>query len=317
MVRLSRERPAIEVVAAYGRDPARIGKDVGELCGGPPSGVLVSDRPSALAIEADLVLIATTPFIRDVEPEIHEGIRSGLDVVCTAEELASPWGLDPDAARRIDEAAKSSAVTVLGAGANPGYIYEVVGLALTGAMWRVDRIRVTRVVDLSGFGAVVLRRLGVGYEPEAFAAGVRGRSVFGHIGFAHTMRTFARRLGVSIDGIEETIDPIVASTQIEAAAVGVSPGQSAGLHQLTIASVGRSPWFTAEFIGHVDLPAIGLAPRDAYEIDGAPPIKAVVEPGFNPQWTTAGVLANLFPLVVAARPGLLSVTDLPIPSPWS
>jgi len=54
-----------------------------------------------------------------------------------------------------------------------------VALALTGALWRVDRITTRRVVDRSGFGTTVQRRLGIGYSPGDVAAGVREGSVFG------------------------------------------------------------------------------------------------------------------------------------------
>jgi 4-hydroxy-tetrahydrodipicolinate reductase len=317
MVRVSRERPGIAIVGAYSRDAAHLGRDLGELAGGDPTGLAVSSRAEALATPADVLLIATTSFLRDVEADIRSGIDAGLDVVCTAEEMASPWDMDPAVADSLDAAARSAGVTVIGAGANPGYIYEVVGLALTGAAWRVDRISVQRVVDLSGFSAGVQRRLGIGFDPSTFADKVRDHLVFGHIGFPHTIRTFARRLGVTVERIDETVEPILADHAITSTAVPVARGESAGLHQRTTGIVGGVPWFAAEFIGHVEPAAAGLEPKDSYEIDGLPNVRAAVSPGFNPQWTTAGALANILPLVVDARPGLISVTDLPIPTPWS
>jgi len=192
----------------------------------------------------------------------------------------------------------------------------VVGLALTGALWRVDRITTRRVVDLSGFSATVQRRLGIGYSSDDFAAGVRGRSVFGHIGFPHTIRTFARRLGVRLDHIEETVEPILAEGAITSTVVEVAAGESAGMLQRTIGYVDSKPWFSAEFLGHVEPAGAGLTPQDSYEIDGLPDIRAAVTPGFDPQWTTAAALADLLPLLIAAPDGLISVTDLPIPTPW-
>ena len=151
MVRASRERTGLEIVAAWSRDAALQGRDLGELAGGAPTGVRVTGKPEALATPADVLLIATTSFLREVEAEIHDGIAAGLDVVCTAEEMAFPWAVDGAIARAIDEHALQAGVTVVGAGANPGYIYEVVGLALTGAVWRIDEIAVQRIVDLSGY----------------------------------------------------------------------------------------------------------------------------------------------------------------------
>jgi 4-hydroxy-tetrahydrodipicolinate reductase len=315
MVRLSAMRPGLQVVAAYSRDPSLAGRDVGDVAGVSATGVQVADRETALATPADALLVATTSFMRDVAPDIRAGLRAGLHVVCTAEEMADPWSVDPALAADLDAEARRAGRTLMGVGANPGYIYEVVGLALSGSVWRVDRIRVRRVVDLGGFSGAVQRRLGVGYGPADFARRVSEGTVFGHIGFPHTIRTFARRMGVEIARIEERIEPIPSEGPI-GTAVEVAAGESAGLHQLTVGYVADDPWFTAEFIGHVAPDRAGLAPRDSYEIDGLPDIRGAVDPGFDPQWTTVGAIANALPLVLRATPGLGSMTDLPIPTPW-
>jgi 4-hydroxy-tetrahydrodipicolinate reductase len=82
----------------------------------------VGDKESALATEAEVLLIATSSFLRKVEAEIHDGLRAGHDVMSTAEEMAFPWEVDAAAARSIDEHARAAGMTVMGAGANPGYI---------------------------------------------------------------------------------------------------------------------------------------------------------------------------------------------------
>ncbi len=316
MVRISQMRPGIEVVGAYSRNPALAGRDLGEIAGGTATGFRVTGKAEALEVDADVLLIATTSFLKEVESDIHEGIQAGLNVMCTAEEMASPFDIDPDIVRAIDQHAREAGVTVLGAGANPGYIYEVVGLALTGAVWRVDQIRVRRVVDLSGFSAGVLGRLGIGFDESSFQKRVEAHQIYGHIGFPHTMRSFARRFGVDLESVSESIKPTLADEPISSAAVSVGAGESAGFIQQTSGFVDGRPWFTAEFVGHIDLSSVGLSPRDSYEIDGLPNIRGVVEPGFNPQFTTIGALANFLPHLVDATPGLISVTDLPIPSPW-
>jgi 4-hydroxy-tetrahydrodipicolinate reductase len=318
VARLAAGRRGLEVVAAYSRNPDLVGADLGELATGEPSGVTVGDRATALATPADVLLVATTSFIAEVADDIAAGVAAGLNVMCTAEEMGYAWAIDPGFSDDIHAAAQQAGVTVIGAGANPGYIYEVLGLALTGAACRVDRIEVRRVVDLSRFSATVQRRLGLGFEPDEHAAGVAAGRIYGHIGYPHTMRTFARRFGHTVQRFGETIDPIPASEAIDSVAVPIAPGQSAGFKQVTSGYTddGDEPWFTATFLGHVDLASIDLAPEDSYNVSGDPDLHAVVRPGFNPQATTMAVLVNLIPHVVAARPGLLSVTDLPIPAPW-
>lgn len=318
VARLAAGRRGLEVVAACSRNPALVGADVGELATGESSGVTVSDRATALAVPADVLLIATTSFIAEVADDVAAGVDAGLNVMCTAEEMGYAWAIDPDFSADIDARAQDAGVTVMGAGANPGYIYEVLGLALTGAACRVDRIDVRRVVDLSRFSATVQRRLGLGFDPDEHAAGVAAGRIYGHIGYPHTMRTFARRFGRSVERFSETIDPIPAPQAIDSVAVPIAAGQSAGFKQVTSGYTGGGdePWFQATFLGHVDLASIDLAPEDSYNVSGDPDLHAVVRPGFNPQATTMAVLVNLIPHVVAARPGLLSVTDLPIPAPW-
>lgn len=319
VARLVLGRRGGEVVAAYSRNPDLVGADLGQLATGEAIGVTVTDRSTALATPADVLLIATTSFIAEVADEIAAGVEAGLNVMCTAEEMGYAWAIDPAFSADIDARARSAGVTVMGAGANPGYIYEVLGLALTGAASRVDRIEVRRVVDLSRFSHTVQRRLGLGFDPDEHAAGVAAGRIYGHIGYPHTMRTFARRFGTSVERFTETIDPIPAPAAIDTVAVPIAPGQSAGFKQVTSGYTGGDgdePWFQATFLGHVDLASIDLAPEDSYNVIGDPNLHAVVRPGFNPQSTTMAVLVNMIPHVVAARPGLLSVTDLPIPAPW-
>lgn len=318
VARLVLSRRGGEVVAAYSRNPDYLGADVGELATGEPIGVAVTGRDRALATPADVLLIATTSFIAEVADDIRAGVAAGLNVMCTAEEMGYAWAIDPDFSADIDERARAAGVTVMGAGANPGYIYEVLGLALTGAACRVDRIEVRRVVDLSRFSHTVQRRLGLGFDPEEHAAGVAAGRIYGHIGYPHTMRTFARRFGTGVERFTETIDPIPAPAAIDTVAVPIAPGQSAGFEQVTSGYTGDGdePWFRATFLGHVDLASIGLAPEDSYNVVGDPDLHAVVRPGFNPQVTTMAVLVNAIPHVVAAPAGLLSITDLPIPAPW-
>ena len=319
VARLAAQRRGLEVVAACSRNPALIGTDIGELATGEPSGVTVTGRDAALVTPADVLLIATTSFVAEVRDDIAAGVDAGMNVMCTAEEMGYAWAIDPDFADDIDARARRQGVTVIGAGANPGYIYEVLGLALTGAACRVDRIEVRRVVDLSRFSATVQRRLGLGFDPDEHAAGVAAGRIYGHIGYPHTMRTFARRFGRTVERFTETIDPIPAPEAIDTVAVPIAPGQSAGFEQVTTGYTGDGDeaWFQATFLGHVDLASIGLAPEDSYNVIGDPDLHAVVRPGFNPQSTTMAVLVNMLPHVVAAPPGLLSITDLPIPSPWS
>ena len=89
-------------------------------------------------------------------------------MLVSAEEAAFPFMVDAALARRIDASGRRArGVSVAGVGVNPGLIFDALVLTLLGAAPRGCDIDVRRVVDISGFGSTVLRRLGVGATAEA------------------------------------------------------------------------------------------------------------------------------------------------------
>src|SRR5580765_2937420 len=131
---------------------------------------------------------STTSFLAVIADDIRDAVESGSNVITTAEEAAQPWANDPAVADRLDALARARGVTILGAGLNPGFAFDALVLTVCGAAPEVESLRVSRVVDLSGFGRTVLRRIGVGHTPEEFEAGKRAGTVTGHIGFQQSMR---------------------------------------------------------------------------------------------------------------------------------
>jgi 4-hydroxy-tetrahydrodipicolinate reductase len=220
-------------------------------------------------------------------------------VLTSAEEAADPWAADPALADELDALARERGVSVLGAGLNPGFAFDALVLTAAGACVGVRALRVERVVDLSGFGPAVLARLGVGHAPDAFAAGVAAGTITGHLGFPQSMRVVARALGVAIERIDRTIDPLLRA------------GVTAGFEQRYTAVAGGRPWFEARFTGHVDPAAAGLATRDVIELDATPPVRMEISGGLPSQAGSAAVLANSVARVAAAPPGWVTVAGLP------
>lgn len=278
-----------------------------EVIGPVPRG----ERDIALRSGSEVVVLATTSFLREVAPDIRTAIESGSNVLVSAEEAALPWAVDPAVGDELDALARERGVTVLGCGLNPGFAFDALVLACTGPTARVDGIRVERVVDLSGFGKTVLRRIGVGHTEEAFGAGTAAGEITGHIGFPQSMQVVAAALGRPIDRIEPFIAPLVADRPYRGTHLSVEEGQTAGFKQRYVAIVDGQSWFEAVFTGHLDPDAIGQPTRDEIWIDGDPDLHYLVSPGFNAQSGSSAVIANSVERVVAARPGWLTVADLP------
>lgn len=314
VTRLLRARPGYRIAAACSRNPALAGRDVGELAGGSPLGVAVSGGlETALREPADLLLVATTSFLREVAGDVRRGIERGLHVITTAEEAAFPWIVDAELAGRLDALARERGVSVIGVGLNPGFIFDALLLTATGIAWDVRAIRIRRVVDVSRFSAAIQRRLGIGFTAERFKAGVAAGSITGHVGFPQSFHLAARRLEVRIDRIESGFEPLMAGRPYAGANLQVEPGTTAGFVQRYRAVCGGRPWMSAEFVAHVDPPAAGYRPADSIRIDGYNALNLAIEPGCQPQLGTAAMIANVMPRLAEARPGYLTVADLALP----
>jgi hypothetical protein len=318
VARLTSQRPGFRVVAAHSRNPRFQGKDMGTHAGAVPLGVeITGDRGRALAVPSDIAVIATTSFLRDVADDIRAAVTAGLNVICTAEEMLFPWIVDQSLADSLDRLAREHDTTILGAGANPGFIFDSLVLTATGAIWSVDFIRGRRVVDCSHFSATILRRLGFGYTKNEFESGATAGTIYGHIGFPQSISLIAAKLGVEIDPIEKRLEPILAEKPFTMDSLEIAPGQTVGFIQRVVGSTRGKPWYQAEFIGHASPSEAGFEAMDSFDIQGHPDLHFSIKPGFNPHFTSAAIVANSLRRVVESRAGLVTIADLPpaFPSP--
>jgi 4-hydroxy-tetrahydrodipicolinate reductase len=314
VTRLLSARPGYRVAAAYTRNAALAGQDLGSLAGISPLGVQVTtDREAALAQPADLLLIATTSFLREVAGDIRAGVERGLNVITTAEEAAFPWLTDERLANELDALAREHGVSVIGFGLNPGFIFDALLLTASGIAWDVQSIRLRRVVNISRFSATIQRRLGIGFTADEFEAGVKAGSITGHIGFPQSFHLAAKCFGRRIERLGKSFEPLIAEREYPGERLAVQPGTTAGFVQRSAAIVEAAPWMTAEFVAHIEPESAGYATADSFSIDGYNPINLTISPGCQPQLGTAGMIANCLPRVVEARPGFITVADLALP----
>jgi hypothetical protein len=310
--RLAAQREGVEIVAAVSRNTTQHGRDLGELAGVGANGVVIgSSLGEALSVPSDVLVVATSSFLREIAVPMEAGIRAGRAVLTTSEEAAYPWIVDEALARRLDELAREAGVAVAGLGINPGFVFDALVSTLSGAAWDVSGVEVERVVDLSGFGANVLNRLGVGLDPAGFADGVSTGAVTGHIGFPQSIRIVAHALGRSLERIDREIEPIITAHALTSRELEVAPGLVGGFTQRYKGIVDGETWFEAHLIGHLDPPAIGEPLRDLIRIHGAAELSLDLVPGLNAQSTVAAVLVNSIGRIRRAEPGWRLVTELP------
>ncbi len=317
MARLILEKPGLRIVAAVDGRADYADRDLGEVLGiGETYGVKVSSQPEEDLVKekVDLVVLATTSWTREQMPDLRKIITAGINCISIAEEMSDPEAQTPELAREIDELAKQYGVSVLGTGVNPGFVLDLLVVTLTGGCHSVERIQASRVNDLSPYGPTVMKSQGVGTTPEAFAAGVADGSIVGHVGFPESIHMISEALGLGVDRIVQSREPIVSKVYRETPHVKVQPGMVAGCAHIGIGYRGNQEVVRLihpqQIHPHLEKQDTG----DYIDIYGKPEIHMAIKPEIAGGIATMGVAVNMIPHVVAATPGLKRMIDLPAPA---
>ena len=317
IARLIAEKPGLQLVGAFGRRQQHIGLDLGPIIG--------LDRDLQIRIAADLdhaigsvkpqiAIQATCSRLADGFDEIATLIRHGVSVISIAEEMAFPACASPAQADELHHLAIAHGAAVLGTGVNPGFVLDLLVIALTGVCASIESISATRINDLSPYGPTVLRSQGVGLTPEQFDAGLRDGTVVGHIGFQESIRMIAGAVGWEISRIVETRKPIIAQAARQTALVKVAPGEAAGCLHQAVAYCGERAVITLIHPQQVQPEIEGCETGDTIEIHGLPEIRFTGSPEIPGGTATIALAVNMIPHLLNAGPGLHTMAELPVPS---
>jgi 4-hydroxy-tetrahydrodipicolinate reductase len=310
-------KAGLELVGAYGRREARASVDLGRTIG--------LDRDLGIPVDIDLdaaigrtqphiAIQATCSTLDDARDEIVTLLRQGVHVISIAEEMAYPAASSPSIASELHSLAAANGVSVLGTGINPGFMLDLLVIALTGVCAEIESISARRVNDLSPYGHSVLTAQGVGMTPDAFREGVADGTVTGHIGFLQSIHMIAATLGWDIERIEETREPIVSQRHRETPFITVEPGQTAGcLHTAQAFSRGK-PVITLVHPQQIHPEIEGIETGDSVKITGTPNIRLAGTPEVPGGIATMAIAVNMIPRVLNASPGLHTMADLPVPA---
>lgn len=294
-----------DVLGAIDQSDELIGRDLGELLGGSAMDVSIDDDAErVLAHMADVVMHSTRSRLDEIAPDIRHVLAAGSNLISTCEELAYPAYRHAGLAAEVHERAVKHGVTVLGTGVNPGFVMDYWPLVMSSACRRIDAIRVERAVDARQRRYPLQKKIGAGLSPEDFQKTVGSGG--GHVGLAESVALLAAGLRVELDGIRETIEPVVADTPVASEFFQVDPGQVLGLHQQAHGTIQGQDVITLDLTM-----ALGASNRDRVLIEGEPPLDVTVANGIHGDVATASVAVNMIPRVLEAPPGLVTMKDLP------
>jgi 2,4-diaminopentanoate dehydrogenase len=305
-------RPGFKIVGAIDIDPAKVGRDLGDVVGLPKRlGAKVSgDAAKALkAARPDVVILCTSSSIKKVLPQIEMILKAKVPIVSTTEELSYPGYTHIRQARQIHALAKKAKVAVLGTGVNPGFAMDALPIALTAVCERVDRIVVHRVQDARVRRLPFQQKIGAGLTTEQFQKKVDDGSVR-HVGLTESIAMIADAMGWTLDRITDDIQPKLAAVTISSEFLAVDPGYVCGIVQEGVGYRKGQPAIRLRMEAYLGAPET----YDAIEIDGSPRLDVHVAGGIHGDIATTAMVINSIGKVLVAAPGLHTMRDMPLPS---
>jgi len=312
VVRQVASRPGFRIVAAVDIDPAKAGRDLGEVAGvGRALKVKVSPdaRKALKGSKPDVVVLCTSSSLKRVMPQMETILKARVPIVSTTEELAYPAGPNVKLARQLDRLARKAKAAVVGTGVNPGFVMDALPITLTGVCERVDAIRIDRIQDARVRRLPFQQKIGAGLTREQFQKKVDDGSVR-HVGLTESISMIADALGWKLDRITDEIQPKMASETVKSEFLSVQPGLVCGIIQDGVGYRDGRAVITLHMEAYLGAPES----FDAVRIEGSPALNTKIAGGVHGDVATASIVVNSIPKIVAAPPGLHTMRSLPIPS---
>jgi 4-hydroxy-tetrahydrodipicolinate reductase len=324
-------RPDLELVGVWVSNPAKVGKDAGELAGlGRPLGVAATNDAEALfALRPDCVVYTAMADVRIFEAleDLATILRAGINVVSSSPVfLQYPDGVVPaQMSDPIRAAAAEGGASIFVNGVDPGFANDWLPLTLTAISERIEEVRCMEVLNYATYdqGTVLFDIMGFGRQlddiPMLLQPGVLTMA------WGSVVRQLAAGLDIELDEVQESYVRLPAPETFEVASGTIEKGTAAALRFEVRGMVGDR---AAVVLEHVTRLRDDLGPdwpqpagHGCYrvQITGEPNYTLDLQLlGTDGDHNTAGLkatamrLVNAVPAVVQAQPGLLSSLDLPL-----
>ncbi|MEV4068231.1 NAD(P)H-dependent amine dehydrogenase family protein [Nonomuraea fuscirosea] len=331
-IRAVEAHPALELTAVLVHDPAKLGRDAGDLAGlGRRLGVPATGDPEAvLATGPRAVVYAASGDIRPAEAlaDIVTAVRAGAVVVTPSlYALYDHRSAPPDMREPVLAAVKEGGGSLFVSGVDPGWGNDVLPLLVSGLATTVDAVRCQEIFDYSTYDQpdAVRYLVGMGqpmdYEPPMIAPTVPSMVWGGQI------RLMARALDVELDEIRESVHRRELDATVTTTSMGAFEAGTQGAVRFEVQGVvDGEALIVIEHVTRIHpscapdwpLPPDGVGAHRVI-IEGRPRIEVTVEAadedgnrsaGGNA--TAVGRLVGAIDWLDQAPPGLYDALDVPL-----
>ena len=300
-------RKGWDIVAAYNRAGEKVGRDIGELAGIEPLGVLVEDCEEANygSSGANIAIHSVADRLDYNWPGHRRLLGAGINVICHGGESNFPWGSRPELAGRLDELAKAHGVTFTGTGI---WDYSRIwsGLLAAGSASELTGLVHRTLTNGEAAGLELLKVCGGTLTLEEFSELNEGL-------LAGIYKTVPHQvlwaLGFEVTDVSEEREPILDSEPVFSNALGanIEPGICLGTRITT--RVRTREGVNATSINELRVLKPGEKEHMVWEVQGRPETVIRVD-RTDSMHSSAACMVNRVPDVLNAEPGIQVISQL-------
>lgn len=314
------EHPRLDLVGVHVYSESKLGRDAGELCGLPATGVKATRRiEDVLALKPDCVLYM--PQYVDVG-DLCRLLEAGINIVTTRTEFHPGGKLPDEDIARVEAACQRGGASLHSTGSSPGFTTDALTVVLASLQRRLDGLHVQEFADLSPRNSpqILFDIIGFGRAPDPRADEARAQRL--RLSFGSSLAVLAQKLGLPIDGMDAQGEVALARKTIQVAA-GVIEAGTVAAQRATVRGLRRGKAcfsLTATWFCGRDIDADWLLREDGWSVtvEGDTPLDVQIRfPVSAERWPevspglTAHRPVNAVPYVCEAPPGIRTAYDLP------
>ena len=315
--------PDLELVGLWVHSDAKAGKDAGELCGGPPLGVMATQDADALG--ADVVCYTASSDVRPdgVVDDLCRILASGANVVSTSfVPLLHPAHAGPGVLDRLEAACREGGTSCYTSGIDPGFGNAGVTI---GALALCSDVRTVRMMEIVNYATwdnafTMFEIMGFGKADTSESLLLSPGSTA--LAWGPVVHLVADAIGLPLDDVIERHEVIRADEDIEIASGTVAAGTISGMRFEIIGVADGEERIVVEHVTRLrdgDAPEWPQGAGYRILVEGEPHVKLELSVSSDlGDHNHAGCLAtamhviNAIPAVVAASPGVKTFLDLPV-----
>lgn len=316
----------IEIVGAVDVNPEVVGKDIGEILGTEPKGVVVVDAKDARNMmettKPDICVVTTRSLIAELEEPLMMCAELGVNAITTCEEAFYPINSNPNLTKKIDEIAKKNNCTITGSGYQDIYWGQLV-TSIAGSTQSIKKIKGSSSYNVEEYGIALAEAHGAGLTlsefdekvasvdrmPEEARQAIIEKGEYTPSYMWNVNGWLCSKLGLTIKSQTQKCVPQTYKEDIYSSTLNmtVKAGDATGMSAVVTTETEEGITVETECIGKVYAP--DEFDRNVWTVEGEPTTTITVEKPATVELTCATIV-NRIPDVLKAKPGYITTEQM-------